>query len=117
MASTMLDESCASKLKLETACGNHYNLFTLVEFEELAFDEYQGLIVRLSYDCPKRLRGRAMNTAKILEHGKLCTLLAVHEDGTLNTVMFNVFLRQSTVSFPVPPSSFRSELTRDFRKP
>ena len=83
----------------ETPRGVRYSCFCNVESEELLFHERDGLMARLSYDCPFKLRGRAISKSGIFEEGKMVCLVARHEETeAVNVIMMEVFLRESSVS-------------------
>jgi AAA domain len=83
----------------ETPSGNRYFLYPNVKFEEVLSDEKRGIILRVSYSCPKFMRGRAMIRSGRLEEGMLCALACLGEDGnSLSVTFFEVFMTQSTDS-------------------
>lgn len=101
MAFPELADGKSTEHRLETPDGLRYNLFRYAKFEELIFHENDGLLVRLSYHCPRILRGRAMGKSSVLEKGMMVALLVMHEDSPeVNVVFFEVHLRESTVSSP-----------------
>ena len=54
---------------------------------------------RLSYDCPYKLRGNAIQKSDILDEGKMVCLIAIHEKTRdVNVVLLEVHLRETTVS-------------------
>ena len=86
----------------ETPRGVRYSLFRDVLFEELLFHEFKGTVVRLSFACPRTLRGRRMHSSGLFEKGMLIALLGLDEDGSsLSTTFFEVHLRQSTDAMKV----------------
>lgn len=86
----------------ETPRGVRYSLFHDALFEELLFHEAKGAVIRLSFACPRPLRGGRMHTSGLFENGMLVALLGLDEDGSsLSTTFFEVHLRQSTDSMKV----------------
>lgn len=86
----------------ETPRGVRYSLFRDVLFEELLFHEAKGAVIRLSFACPRTLRGGRMHISGLFEKGMLVALLGLDEDGSsLSTTFFEVHLRQSTDSMRV----------------
>lgn len=86
----------------ETPRGVRYSLFRDVIFEELLFHEFKGTVVRLSFACPRTLRGSRMHSSGLFEKGMLIALLGLDEDGSsLSTTFFEVHLRQSTDAMKV----------------
>ena len=86
----------------ETPRGVRYSLFCDVLFEELLFHEAKGTVVRLSFACPRTLRGGRMHSSGLFEKGMLVALLGLDEDGSsLSTTFFEIHLRQSTDSMRV----------------
>lgn len=82
--------------RLVTPRGNRYSLFRDVRFEELAFSYLKGVTVRLSFACPKALRGRRLGSSKQLEDGMLVVLIGLDENNSLSTTFMEVSQRQST---------------------
>jgi AAA domain len=103
----------------ETPSGNRYFLYRNVKFEELLSDEKRGVIVRVSYDCPQFMRGRAMTRSNRLEQGMLCCLVCLDDDGrSLSTVFFEVSMAQSTDSMkPRDGNGVRAAVQLAFAKP
>ena len=88
-----------SGAKLQTPRGVDYQFYTNVAFEGALFTFRDGASVIVSYDCPPGLRGKAMHTSTVFEEGKLCALVAVHEDtNEVNVLLCEVLMRHSTVS-------------------
>ncbi len=80
-----------------TPKGSRFMLFRDIGFEEVIFHETKGLVMRLSYACPKLLRGRWMHSAGLFEEGMLVALVGLdNKDRTLSTTFFEVILREST---------------------
>ena len=63
------------------------------------FHEFMGAMFRLSFECPRKLRGLSIHSSSLLEKGKMCALLAVHDETQeVNVILFEPFLREGTVS-------------------
>ena len=84
------------KPQCETPSGAKYLRFRKVAFEEFLFHYADGLVVRLSYECPKDLQGRAIHKAKVLEENRLVALVGMNDIGEVITVFFQIHLREST---------------------
>ena len=82
----------------ETPCGVRFSLFRNVKLEELLFNEYRGVIVRASYDCPMSLQGARMSRApKIFEKGMLAALIGLDKpSNSIHATFFEVFHRETT---------------------
>ena len=82
---------------LETPNGFRYSLFRKVAFEELLYHDGKGVVLRVSYDCPRALQGRRMHSSGLLEDGMLVALVGLDKDaGEVDTIFFEVHLREST---------------------
>ncbi|KAI9704227.1 MAG: hypothetical protein M1836_007088 [Candelina mexicana] len=80
-----------------TPKGSRFMLFRDICFEESLFHETKGLVLRLSYACPKFLRGRWMHSSGLFEQGMLVALVGLDDiDHALSTTFFEVVLREST---------------------
>ncbi|KAI9794294.1 MAG: hypothetical protein M1835_006682 [Candelina submexicana] len=80
-----------------TPKGSRFMLFRDICFEESLFHETKGLVLRLSYACPKFLRGRWMHSSGLFEEGMLVALVGLDDiDHALSTTFFEVVLREST---------------------
>ncbi|KAG8525794.1 uncharacterized protein KY384_000554 [Bacidia gigantensis] len=75
-----------------------YSLFQDVAFEEVQFNPTRGMMVRISYACPRALRGKAMGLSKHLEEGMLVALIGFCNQGTLSVTYMEVDQRQTTES-------------------
>lgn len=82
--------------RLVTPRGNRYSLFRDVKFEELVFNHQKGVTVRLSFACPKALRGSRLGSSKQLEEGMLVVLIGLDTNNTLSTTFMEVSQRQTT---------------------
>ncbi|KKZ67786.1 hypothetical protein EMCG_06552 [[Emmonsia] crescens] len=83
----------------DTPNGNRCYLFWGAQFEELIFHDRQGLMVRISYLCPKKLRGRKIFNSGRFESGIVVALVGLDGDGDeLSVTFFEAYLSQSTDS-------------------
>lgn len=82
---------------VETPTGNRFFLYHNVRVEGVIPQEHEGLTLRMSYDCPEQLRGRALHQSKRLEKGMLCAILCLyHDTNQLSAHYFNIEQREST---------------------
>ncbi|PGH04969.1 hypothetical protein AJ79_06926 [Helicocarpus griseus UAMH5409] len=83
----------------DTPNGNRCYIYWGAQFEELFFHDRKGLMVRLSYLCPKRLRGRKIFNSGRFENGMVVALVGLDDDGVgLSVTFFETYLSQSTDS-------------------
>ena len=82
--------------RMVTAKGSRYSLFRDVAFEEITFDAQKGVSLRLSFACPKSLRGCRLETTKHLEEGMLVALIGLDDNNDLSTIFMEIWQRQST---------------------
>ena len=75
-----------------------YSLFHDISFEDIIFSPSKGLMMRVSFACPKGLRGKRMTASKRLEEGMLVALIGLDGDGKLSTTFMEIDQRQSTES-------------------
>ena len=80
----------------ETPSGAKYRRFRKVAFEEFLFHHADGLIVRLSYECPKELQGRAIHNAKVLQENRLVALVGINDNREVIKIFFQIHHREST---------------------
>ncbi|MCJ1327194.1 hypothetical protein MMC10_003861 [Thelotrema lepadinum] len=93
----------------ETMRGTHYSFLQEVRFESFMFHEFMGAIFRLSFECPRKLRGLSILSSSLLDKGKMCALLAVHDDTQeVNVLLFESFLRESTEAMKSTGSTTRA---------
>jgi hypothetical protein len=84
---------------IDTPSGNRYFMYQNARIEELLAHEYKGMLVRVSYDCPRNMQGRQMHSSGRLEKGMLCALVGLDEDcENFSTTFFSIHLSQSTYS-------------------
>ncbi|KAK2761189.1 hypothetical protein FQN54_001710 [Arachnomyces sp. PD_36] len=81
----------------ETPNGNRHYLYWGAKIEELGFEDRKGLMVRVSFACPRNMRGRNMFRTGRLEKGMVAALVGLDDDGvSLSVTFFEIVLRQST---------------------
>lgn len=81
----------------ETPSGNRHYLYLGAEIEELTFDDRNGIMVRVSYACPKSMRGRNIFSSGRFDRGMVVALVGLDEDGvSLSVTFFEVHICQST---------------------
>lgn len=81
----------------ETPMGNRYFLYHKLQVEDIVPGENEGVMIRMSFDCPPKLRGREMHRSDRLQQGMLVgVLLLNHDTNELSIYYFNVNFRQST---------------------
>jgi len=86
-----------SESYLESSSGHRFFLYPHVRVEAVVPDEYEGLTLQLSYDCPEALRGRQMYKSTRLEKGMMCSVLQLdHDTNELCIYYFNIQHRLST---------------------
>ncbi|KAK5098597.1 hypothetical protein LTR70_002484 [Exophiala xenobiotica] len=92
-----LRHASVSEAYLESYAGHRFFLYPNVRVEAVVPDEYDGLNLQLSYDCPKSLRGRQMYKSTRLEKGMMCSVLQLdHDTNELCIYYFNIQHRLST---------------------
>ena len=85
--------------RFETSAGNRFFLYRGVQIEEILSHEYAGILLRISYDCPRFMRGKAMYNAGRLQEGMLTALLCFNRDtNELRTHFMQAHKAQSTMS-------------------
>ena len=72
--------------RMETRGGQRFTFLQGVVFKGPGFLEQHGLAAKVQFDCPAPYRGAAFRKSELLEEGMLCSLLAVHKDGSLNVI-------------------------------
>ncbi len=82
--------------RMVTARGFRYSLFRDVAFEEISFNAQKGVSLRLSFACPKGLRGSRLEITKHLEEGMLVALTGLDDKDGLSTIFMEIWQRQST---------------------
>ena len=82
--------------RMVTPKGFRYSLFQQINFEELIFAPKKALTVRVSFACPKALRGRRLGSTNHFEKGMLLALIGLDQNNLLSTTFMEVHMRQST---------------------
>ncbi|KAK4697266.1 hypothetical protein P7C71_g795, partial [Lecanoromycetidae sp. Uapishka_2] len=82
--------------RLVTPKGFRYSLFRDVAFEDVRFSDQKGVCFRMSFACPKALRGRRMGPSGHLEDGMLVALLGLDNHHLLSVIFMEIYQRQTT---------------------
>ena len=82
--------------RMDTPKGVRYSLFRDIIFEEHSMSFKAGITFRVSFACPKALRGLRLSASKHLEDGMLVALVGLDEKGTLSTTFMVIEQRQTT---------------------
>ena len=82
----------------ETPVGNRYFLYRHTKVEEVHAQDKKGLLVKLSYACPKGPKYNRAEDPSRFQNGMLCALLGLEEGGTLTTTFLEVCNRGSAES-------------------
>ena len=82
--------------RMSTPRGCRYSLFRDIAVEELSFNFQKGVTLRVSFACPKALRGLRMGPSKHLEEGMLVALIGLEKDQSLSTTFMEIYQRQTT---------------------
>lgn len=82
--------------RMVTMRGLRYSLFRDVVFEEIIFNHQKGITLRVSFACPKGLRGRRLGPSKHLEEGMLVALIGLDGNSSLSITFMEIYQRQTT---------------------
>ena len=83
--------------RMQTPQGNRYSLFRDVDFVEAQFDEINSLCFRVSFACPKPLRGDGLFKSGCLQQGMMAALIGFDAVKSKVSVTFvEIFRREST---------------------
>ena len=82
--------------RMVTIRGFRYSLFRDIAFEEIIFNYQKGMTLRVSFACPKGLRGRRSGPSKHLEEGMLVALIGLDGNDSLSTTFMEIYQRQTT---------------------
>ena len=94
--------------RMSTPKGVRYSLFRDVAFEEQVMSFKDGITFRVSFACPKALRGLRLGPSKHLEEGMLVALVGLDEGNTLSTTFMVIQQRQTTFAMrPRTGNDFR----------
>ncbi|KAL9127763.1 MAG: hypothetical protein Q9217_003421 [Psora testacea] len=75
-----------------------YSLFRDIVFEDIMFNPSRGILVRISFACPRALRGKHLGISKQFGEGMLVALIGLSDDGGLSTTFMEIHQRQTTES-------------------
>lgn len=79
-----------------TPRGFRYSLFRDATFEDVSFSDQKGVCFRMSFACPRALRGRRMTSSGHLEEGMLVALIGLDRDSALSVTFMEIYQRQTT---------------------
>lgn len=79
-----------------TPKGVRYSLFRDIAFEEQIMSFKCAVTFRVSFACPKALRGLRLGTSKHLQEGMLVALVGLDEADALSTTFMVIEQRQTT---------------------
>ena len=82
--------------RMVTTRGFRYSLFQDIAFEEIVFNYQKGVTLRVSFACPKGLRGRRLGPSKHLGEGMLVALVGLDGNDSLSTTFMEIYQRQTT---------------------
>ena len=99
LASVVADKNMADYSdRMITPRKGRYSLFRDVTFEDVMFNPLKGLLVRISFACPRALRGKRLGVSHQFEEGMLVALVGIGDDGGLSTTFMEIHQRQTTES-------------------
>ena len=82
--------------RMVTPKGFRYSLFRDVQVVEFIFSDTKAITVRVSFACPRALRGRRLGPSKHLEDGMLIALIGLDSHSSLSTTFMEINMRQTT---------------------
>ena len=82
--------------RMSTPKGVRYSLFRDIAFEEQLMSFRDAVTFRVSFACPKALRGLRLGPSKHLEEGMLVALVGLDEAHALSTTFMVIEQRQTT---------------------
>ena len=82
--------------RLVTPRGVRYSLFRDVNFEDVRFSDQKGVCFRMSFACPRALRGRRMGPSGHLEENMLVALIGLDQHHALSVTFMEIYQRQTT---------------------
>ena len=92
-----------------------YSLFHDVAFEDTMFNSAKGILIRVSFACPRALRGKRMGASKRFEEGMLVALIGLDKAQGLSTIFMEIFQRQTTDSMRTRTGNdLRGDFTLEF---
>lgn len=82
---------------VETPAGNRFFLYHNLKVEDVVPDDYDGLMLRMSFDCPENIQKDALTKSGRLERGMLCGILCLnHVANELSIYYFSIHQKQKT---------------------
>jgi hypothetical protein len=101
--------------RLVTPRGFRYSIFRDLNFEDVSFSDQKGVCFRMSFACPKALRGRRMGPSAHLEEGMLVALIGLDEVSALSVTFMEIYQRQSTDAMkPLTKTDLRGTTLRSY---
>jgi len=98
-----------------TPRGFRYSIFRDLNFEDVSFSDQKGVCFRMSFACPKALRGRRMGPSAHLEEGMLVALIGLDEVSALSVTFMEIYQRQSTDAMkPLTKTDLRGTTLRSY---
>ena len=82
--------------RMSTTKGVRYSLFRDIAFEEQLMSFKGAVTFRISFACPKALRGLRLGPSKHLEEGMLVALIGLDNTDALSTTFMVIQQRQTT---------------------
>lgn len=87
------------KPRRETLSGNRFFMYRDAQLEEMQSHEQEGLLARVSYECPNFMRGNKIYDSERLKKGMLAALLCFDtETDQLMVYFMTIHASQSTMS-------------------
>ena len=101
--------------RMITPKGVCYSLFRDIAFEEQLMSFKSAVNFRVSFACPKALRGLRLGPSKHLEEGMLVALVGLDETDALSTTFMVIQQRQTTFAMkPRTGNDLRGKSTMQF---
>ena len=101
--------------RMITPKGVQYSLFRDIAFEEQLMSFKSAVNFRVSFACPKALRGLRLGPSKHLEEGMLVALVGLDETDALSTTFMVIQQRQTTFAMkPRTGNDLRGKSTMQF---
>lgn len=98
-SSTQPSQDPRASTKRETMAGNRYFLYSNAKIEELQPHEQHTALIRISYDCPRFLRGMMLTKSGRFEEGMMIALLLFDRvKNELSVRFLQISQAQSTMS-------------------
>lgn len=97
-------------VRLVTPRGFQYSMFRDIAFEDVRFSDQKGVCFRMSFACPKALRGRRMGPSGHLEDGMLVALIGLEDHRSLSITFMEIYQRQTTDAMkPITGNDLKGE--------